>query len=294
VERWIAHYGPDSARAICEHGQRQAALDVRIADHVEQELAGQGIELAPGSLLAVARRVISGDVTATQAFSDGRVRIQDEGSQLIAELAGHGTSILDACAAPGGKTLILAERNPHAQITAVEFSPVRFEALRQRLGEAAPRVQLMQADVTHLAPEPAYDLVLADVPCSGTGTLGRNPEIRHRLRAEDLPRHAERQRAILRAVMGTVKPGGCVAYSTCSLEPEENSQVVAATLAEFPEWRQVSLAERVRELVAEGRVTESAEAALLARIAGDGSLTLLPSAEFATDGFFAALLERSQ
>jgi 16S rRNA (cytosine967-C5)-methyltransferase len=214
---------------------------------------------------------------------------------LVGELAGHGVSILDACAAPGGKTLILSERNPQSQITALEVSPVRFEALRERLAAAAPRVQVMQADATELTAEPgrepAYDLVLVDVPCSGTGTLGRNPEIRHRLRAEDMPRHAERQRAILRAVMQATKPRGNVVYSTCSLEPEENAQVVAAVLTEFPEWRQVSLGDRVRELVAEGRVTKSAETALLARVADDGSLTLLPSAEFATDGFFAALLE---
>ncbi len=86
-----------------------------------------------------------------------------------------------------------------------------------------------------LKKKPLFDLALADVPCSGTGTLGRNPEIRHRLHLEDLPRHAERQRAILRAALRAVRPGGRVVYSTCSLEPEENEQVVAAVLAENSE-----------------------------------------------------------
>ena len=88
----------------------------------------------------------------------------------------------------------------------------------------------------------SFDVALADVPCSGTGTLGRNPEIRHRLRLEDLPRQAERQQAILRAALRAVRPGGHVVYSTCSLEPEENEQVVAAVLGEEPKARQVSLA----------------------------------------------------
>ena len=96
-----------------------------------------------------------------------------------------------------------------------------------------------------------FDLALADVPCSGTGTLGRNPEIRHRLRREDLPRQAERQRAILHAALRAVRPGGRVVYSTCSLEPEENEQVVAAVLARNAErahW--FRLRERIEATVA--------------------------------------------
>src|SRR5208282_5623657 len=127
----------------------------------------------------------------------------DEGSQLIAELAAcSGNSInqdqkqiLDACAAPGGKTLILAERNPEAHILACEPSQRRLAELRERLSTYADRVECRLADATALAEESAFDLVLADVPCSGTGTLGRNPEIRHRLRLDDLARHSERQRA---------------------------------------------------------------------------------------------------
>ena len=196
--------------------------------------------LEPGELLTAARTVVSGDVTATAAFREGRVRLQDEGSQLVAEIAaGAGEdldqkvkSILDACAAPGGKTLILAERNPQARIVACESSPQRLEQLRKRLAAYAARIECRLADATALTEESAFDLALADVPCSGTGTLGRNPEIRHRLRPDDLARQAERQRAILAAALRAVRPGGRVVYSTCSLEPEENEQVVAAVLAQ--------------------------------------------------------------
>ena len=223
VERWAGFYGLEAARAICRHGQTQPVLTVRIdSPAVEAEVAEAGIHLEPGELLTSAHTVVSGDVTATPAFLDGRVRLQDEGSQLVAEIAGQGSSILDCCAAPGGKTLILAERNPRSRIVACESSAPRLEHLRKRLAGFGDRIECRLADATALTEESAFDLALADVPCSGTGTLGRNPEIRHRLHLEDLPRQAERQQAILRAALRSVRPGGRVVYSTCSLEPEEN------------------------------------------------------------------------
>ena len=168
---------------------------------------------------------------------EGRVRLQDEGSQLVAEIAGQGNrgatiAILDCCAAPGGKTLILAERNPAARIVACEASAERLAQMQKRLEGFDDRIECRLADATTLKEESSFNVVLADVPCSGTGTLGRNPEIRHRLKMEDLPRQAERQRAILTAALRAVRVGGRVIYSTCSLEPEENEQVVAAVLAE--------------------------------------------------------------
>ncbi|MGB0055075.1 MAG: transcription antitermination factor NusB, partial [Terracidiphilus sp.] len=125
VERWEKFYGLESASAICQHGQEQPQVSVRLtSSDLEAELVQAGIVLEPGHLLTNARTVVSGDVTVTEAFRTGRVRIQDEGSQLIGELAARSgenllqnqEKILDACAAPGGKTLILAERNPQAQI----------------------------------------------------------------------------------------------------------------------------------------------------------------------------------
>ncbi len=297
AERWAKFYGLDGARAICMHGREQAQLSLRVAgDTVERELEDRGIRLEPGAVLTAARRVIGGDVTATAAFREGRVRVQEEGSQLIAELAGHGARILDCCAAPGGKTLVLAECNPLAEITACEVSPARAETLRRRIAESAwgVRIQVIEADAAELPAESGYDLVLADVPCSGTGTLGRNPEIRHRLRVEDLARHHERQCAILR---GALRAGrGRVLYSTCSMEPEENQDVLAEVLAGSPGWRRVSLDGRIRELAAEGRVAHSAVDALLRCVNARGELSLLPGAfgaAAATDGFFAAMLGRA-
>jgi 16S rRNA (cytosine967-C5)-methyltransferase len=314
VERWTRFYGEEAAAGICRHGQLQPMSAVRLAEtevesEVEAELSAAGIELEPGELLARARVVLAGDVTGCAAFREGRVRLQDEGSQLVAELAAfadgdldrEAKSILDACAAPGGKTLILAERNPEARIVACESSKPRLEQMRKRFSGLGERVECRLQDSAKLAsaklgatsldaPE-AFDTALADVPCSGTGTLGRNPEIRHRLRAEDLERQAERQRAILKAVLCAVRPGGKVFYSTCSLEPEENEQVVAAVLAQTPEARLISLDGRLEQLAAAGILTAGSAERLRGALTAEGCLQLLPG-RFGTDGFFIAQIER--
>ena len=298
VERWANFYGLETARAICNHGQSQPVLSVRLASPtVEAELIESGIQLSPGEMLVAARTILNGDVTITPAFHEGRVRLQDEGSQLIAELAGNSLTqneqkILDSCAAPGGKTLILAERNPQARIVACESSPQRLDQLCNRLTAYADRIECRLADATALTEDSIFDLALADVPCSGTGTLGRNPEIRHRLRPEDFARQAERQRAILQAALRAVRPGGCVLYSTCSLEPEENEQVVAAVLVSTSNAGQISLAPRIESLRSEGILSDFGAERLTCCLMPEGSLRLLPGA-FHTDGFFVALIKRT-
>jgi 16S rRNA (cytosine967-C5)-methyltransferase len=300
VERWTRFYGLEAARAICRHSQAQPPRTIRfINPAVEAELIEAGVRLEPATILTAARTVTSGDVTATAAYREGRMRIQDEGSQLIAELAACSTDldqkvrrIGDACAAPGGKTLILAERNPEARILACESSQRRLSELRERLSAYDDRVECRLADATALDENAAFDVVLADVPCSGTGTLGRNPEIRHRLRLEDLPRQAERQRAILFAALRAVRPGGCVVYSTCSLEPEEDDQVVAAVLAENRNARQISLESRIAALAEAGILTAPGAAQLRDCLTPEGALRLLPGA-LPTDGFYVALIEKS-
>jgi 16S rRNA (cytosine967-C5)-methyltransferase len=300
VERWINFYGIDATRSICHHGQSQPVLTLRLASAaVESELVQAGIVLDPGQLLTAARTVLSGDITATEAYREDRMRLQDEGSQLVAELAcccnenpnQKMKCVLDACAAPGGKTLILTERNPEARIVAMESSEQRLEQLQQRLTPHAARIDCRLADATALTEDSVFDLALADVPCSGTGTLGRNPEIRHRLRPGDLARQSERQRAILTAALRAVRPGGFVLYSTCSLEPEENEQVVAAVLAAAPNARQVSLEDRIETLLGKNILTHQGAERLRGSLTPQGALRLLPGT-FHTDGFFIALIER--
>lgn len=297
VERWAHTYGLEAARTICRHGQSEPALTIRLEDATaDEELTTANIHSEPGSLLTAARTVVSGDVLSSTAYQTGRIRFQDEGSQLVAELAAAAGSdpvgrILDACAAPGGKTLILAERQPDARIVACEASPQRLDALRKRLAIYAERIECRFADATLLEEDSAFDLALADVPCSGTGTLSRNPEIRHRLRPEDLERQSERQRGILRAALRAVRPGGRVVYSTCSLEPEENEQVVAAVLADETDACLCSFEPIIAQLLRSGVLTGSGAEKLAGCLTPEGAIRLLPGIAN-TDGFFIALIHR--
>ena len=292
IERWTRFFGREQTRAICAHGQTQSTHALRLSNpELDAELAMQGIQLVPGELLTAARRVVSGDVLSTTAFREDRARIQDEGSQLVAEIAGRGNTILDCCAAPGGKTLILAERNPASRIVAYEASSARYEKLRERLSPLGDRVECRNVDATSLSDDAHFDLILADVPCSGTGTLGRNPEIRHRLSPEDLARHAERQRAILSASLRALRPGARLVYSTCSLEPEENEQVVSAVISETPNSRIIPLDQRIGAMRAEGILTGSGVEKLLKSLTLEGFLRLIPGVH-GTDGFFVAMIGR--
>jgi len=297
VDRWTKFFGAGAACAICVHDQVQPATAIRLsAPEVEQELVAAGITLSPGQLLTAARIVESGDITATPAFRDGRVRLQDEGSQLVAELAAwHDDSepgrILDCCAAPGGKTRILAERNPEAHIVACEASRPRLKQLRDRLSVLGKRVECRLADATALALDSEFDLALADVPCSGTGTLSRNPEIRHRLHPDDLPRQAERQRAILASALRAVRPGGRVVYSTCSLELEENEEVIAAVLAQNSNARALPLGTALEALRDRNILAAAGAEGLQTLLTPQGFLRLIPGV-FQTDGFFIAIIER--
>lgn len=297
VDRWTRFLGGEAAGAICVHDQDLPLPMIRMASpQVEEELAQAGVKLGSGTLLSAARRVESGDVAGTAAFREGRVRFQDEGSQLVAEIAAwswdsEAGRILDCCAAPGGKTLIMAERNPAARIVACEASPSRLKMLRGRLSGIGERIECRLADATAFTFDSEFDAVLADVPCSGTGTLSRNPEIRHRLQPEDLPRHAERQRAILASALRAVRPGGRVAYSTCSLEPEENEEVVAAVLAENANARVVQPGSVLEALRDRGVLLESGAERLQACLTPEGFLRLLPGA-LGTDGFFIAMVEK--
>ncbi|MGZ4890183.1 MAG: transcription antitermination factor NusB, partial [Candidatus Angelobacter sp.] len=126
VERWVAFFSHDVAQKICEYDQRIPSTALRLSSAEDEALlAAQGIQLAPGALMATARIVTSGDASSTPMFRDGKIAIQDEGSQLVAALIGKGRRILDCCAAPGGKTAAMAIRLPEAEIVATELHPHR-------------------------------------------------------------------------------------------------------------------------------------------------------------------------
>lgn len=294
VERWRKFYGDEPAEAICGYDQRAGAVALRLEDpFAAQELEIEGVECVAGELLADAARVVKGDVTRTAIFGQGHVRMQDEGSQLVAEMAAaavpDAVKVLDACAAPGGKTAILAERLVKAKITAMEVRPRRLEAMRRNLKAYAKQVECVEGDATAVEAGAGWDLILCDAPCSGTGTMARNPEIKWRVNAAELERQQARQKAILKSAAGAVRPGGRVVYSTCSLEPEENEDVVRAVVAETG-LRVVPVGEVLDGMSAEGVFATGGEEIVRGAVT-DGFLRTLPGVQ-PCDGFFVAVLER--
>jgi 16S rRNA (cytosine967-C5)-methyltransferase len=255
VDRWIAAFGLDTATAICRYDQQPPTPE------------------EPGAFVVRARQ-----------------RIQDEGSQLIAELAGRGTEILDCCAAPGGKTAILAERNPTASITACDISPARLKAMQALLGPR-PNIHFRVLDATQLPFQNQFDLVLCDAPCSGTGTLARNPEIKHRIKPEDFQRHHDRQQRLLRSAMRALREGGRLIYSTCSLEPEENESVVEEALSGEQAFRLQPWRDQIKTLENEGTLHPGAAEQFFPNNAPDHYLRIFPGL-YPGDGFFAARLGR--
>lgn len=292
VERWTRFYGRDAAEGICLHGQAQPLITMRVED---ESAHGESAMLRAARWLEVNEGEVSEDA----------IRIQDEGSQLVGEIAaalipsGHEDArILDCCAAPGGKTLILAERNVHAHVLACDRSKQRLEFMSKRfelVPEIRGRIECRISDATERI-DAEFDLILADVPCSGTGTLGRNPEIRHRLTVEEIARQSIRQQAILKNTLGALAIGGRLVYSTCSLEPEENEEVVAAVLDELKNQERIrinrlNIADSIERLANKSRLRVGAREKLLAAVTEQGGLMLLPSL-MGTDGFFVSAFER--
>jgi 16S rRNA (cytosine967-C5)-methyltransferase len=285
AERWTNQFGPEHARLICEYNQRIPAITLRLSNSEDETiLAEQGILLASGTLLKNSRAVIGGDLST--AVLQQKIAIQDEGSQLVAALVSDGQRILDCCAAPGSKTAAIATRQPTAEIVASELHPHRAVLLRKLAPQS--NVQVITADALNLPYQAEFDRVLADVPCSGTGTLARNPEIKWKLKPEDLAALQSRQIAILRAAMNYLRPGGKLVYSTCSLEPEENEQVVAACLQGAKDFQIVPMKEELIRLQQSGDLVWQDIDSL---VSGD-FLRTIPGVQ-PCDGFFAAVLKRN-
>jgi 16S rRNA (cytosine967-C5)-methyltransferase len=267
VRRWHSFYGQEAAFAICEYDQHEPSRgDLFVPNETAQHFEANPI---------------------------------DDGSRLVAELAAisHASPqrIWDACAAPGGKTAVLAGRHTTAELLATDINARRLESMDRRIKHEMPdrTIRTLKANAAQLpASEGKFDLILCDVPCSGTGTLARNPEIRHRLQLSDFERQATRQREILSNAITRLRPGGRLLYSTCSLEPEENERILHSVLAETTveyRLRQLSMAGLLERLQSKGVIR--ADANLKAIVSGD-TLRTLPGANFQGDGFFAAALAR--
>ena len=236
VERWRAQHGVAALAALAAAATStpdvflRAAADLP-ATELAAELAAEGVATAPGPHARLLRWTGGAPPFATAAFRRGRFAVQDPTALLAAEAVpcGPGDTVVDLCAAPGTKTTVLAERvRPGGRVIAFDVDPQR----RRRIVENVARLGLVDTVVvaSDVADLPVADAVLADVPCSNTGVLARRVEVRRRLRPETFGELAAVQRALLAQAIDRCRPGGAVVYSTCSIEREENDDVVQAVL----------------------------------------------------------------
>lgn len=255
AERWVKEFGPEVALRICAANNQKPPFTIRTntlkitREALQRRLQEAGI-LAQATLhspdgLALPK---TPGPTKDPLFQEGMYFIQDESSQMIPFLLEPqpGERILDACAAPGGKTTHLAQlMENRGRIFALDLMGSKLALIREnchRLG--ITMVQVIEGDATQLLPFPEgtdFHRLLVDAPCTGLGILHRNPEAKWRRRPEDIPRLAKVQAAILGRTSPWLKPGGVLVYSTCTMTPEENDGVIETFLALHPEFEREDL-----------------------------------------------------
>ncbi|MCC6887063.1 MAG: methyltransferase domain-containing protein [Hyphomicrobiales bacterium] len=226
LTRWQRVYGPAVARAIAEANGREPALDVSVKTDPTAWAAALGGRVLPtGSV----RAIVHGPIAKLPGFAEGAWWVQDAAAALPARFLGavRGKSVLDLCAAPGGKTAQLAAAG--ARVTAVDRSAPRLERLRLNLSRLGLVATTVVADATEWSAEP-FDAVLVDAPCSATGTIRRHPDIPWLKGEADITALAALQRRLLAHAIALTRPGGVLVYCTCSLEPEEGSEPIADLL----------------------------------------------------------------
>jgi len=242
LKRWSAAFGDDATAALCDWNNQPAPVYARMNTlRVEPELFRASYPTAAS--LPDKRNFVRLDEISQEALARGECYIQDPSTSLACELLAPqpGETVLDACAAPGGKSSLLAElMGNEGQLFACDRDAARCEILREnleRLGVKCARVLRKDWNSGELPSElreSCFDRILVDAPCSNTGVMRRRVDLRWRLRPEDFPRMHKEQIGIVRAVVALLKPGGSLVYSTCSIEAEENVAVVERLLKEFP------------------------------------------------------------
>ncbi|WP_144556682.1 16S rRNA (cytosine(967)-C(5))-methyltransferase RsmB [Bacillus pumilus] len=291
VQEWVQSYGFEEAESMCRIHLVPPKQTLRVnrikTDRaaLKQKLLDAGIETELGDLSEDALKLMKGSIVSTSSFQEGYVTIQDESSMLVARALDPqpGETVLDACAAPGGKSTHIAERmNDEGQIVSLDLHEHKVKLIKQ----AAKRLNLTQIEAKALDArkakeeysEASFDRILIDAPCSGFGVIRRKPDMKYTKSPEDSARLATIQQAILNETAPLLKPGGTLVYSTCTMDPTENQQVIHAFLQEHQDFEpDLSLNERLPEQVAP--------------FVQNGSVQILPH-YFGTDGFFICSMRK--
>ena len=290
LERWERHFGNEAAFALACASTQVPPVTLRARAGERETLAGrlreEGIATTAGRFAPSALTVLGGGLRASEALRSGEVVIQDEASQLVPALLAlrRGDRVLDLCAAPGMKTAQIAEALGEGTLVSCDVSATRLTTMKRLIAGSLPRgvdLNLLRLDATRGLPlQRVFNRILVDAPCSGTGTLGRNPEIKWRLQANDLDRLSNLQKAILGHALAVLAPGGRLVYATCSLEFEENENVVEKALAAAPGCCRLGREDLEREFPAWAELFDSS-----------GYFRTRPDLH-GMDGFFAAVIER--
>lgn len=287
LARWVAHYGEVVARDIAVAIGHEPSLDLTVKSDAEQWATRLHGEILPtGSV----RTLLQGSVTMLPGFTEGHWWVQDAAAALPARLFGDvgGKTIVDLCAAPGGKTAQLVQAG--ARVTAIDRSPSRMARLRDNLARLVLGAETVVADAADWLDRNGsadFDGILIDAPCTSTGTIRRHPDVGWLRQEADIAALAAQQKRLLQKAVAVLKPGGMLVYCTCSLEPEEGEQAISALLATEPAMRRVS--------IGAGEV-----AGLTEILTAEGDLRTLPChlphedpRLGGLDGFYAARLVKS-
>lgn len=280
VKKLIEQFGVERAEAIFKSLFVRNKASVRVAKVSDLEYLAQDTQSEKSVLSPVGLVKSSGHFAASQAFKNGQITIQDETSQLVAptlEIEGWET-MLDACSAPGGKTVHMASYLTSGHITALDLYDHKLALVNenaQRMG-VADKISTQKLDATQVHahfPKEHFDKILVDAPCSGIGLIRRKPDIKYNKDNQDFLSLQKIQLEILSSVCQTLKKGGIITYSTCTIFNEENQDVIAKFLEQHPDFEQVALKHPKSEIVVEG------------------CLMITPE-QFMTDGFFIAQLRK--
>ncbi len=280
VKKLIEQYGQERAEKIFASLFERNKASIRVTEPHRLEAFKENFQADYSSLSPVGLTKSSGHFASSLAFQNGAITIQDETSQLVAptlDIKGP-ELILDACAAPGGKTVHMASYLSSGKITALDLYDHKLALIQEnakRLG-LADKIETKQMDAREVAkafPAESFDKILVDAPCSGIGLIRRKPDIKYNKDSLDFVSLQAVQLEILSSVCQTLRKGGIMTYSTCTIFREENQEVINAFLASHPDFEQVALDHDKKDIVV------------------DGCLLVTPE-QYHTDGFFIAKLRK--